>query len=450
MSLSLRVGQLIYTRVEAAFSPQRKSGFQTVCHSTSLTASAVQAIEQRVQCFQQQADIVRWQFFRLDSGAFVLTHTCLLTRPDTTITDATGRSGAFLVHGLVLTPEQFATIDYNPWAILTAYPFQYDPQSMLEHIAQTAEDGHHTQVTPHSLPTVIANNASATAQELVALARQAHDVTRKGQSLLLVGSAEAITDVLRTAFALMPRQQRSACSFDTCIDRCASRPGLYWMVGASTRPYSGNYLYIELREPHGVFASGRNAEVKGMLAQRSPDEGERELQPEPEAVLAQRSPDEGEREPQPEPEAVRVQRSPDEGERESQPEPEAVRVQRSMDEGERGLQPDAVLTQSSTDEPEREPQPEAELTQRSPGEPERELQPEPEVVLAPRSPDDASVRSARVRPRRSSGRTVMSGRPRARGVQRRSRPNPALVSRRNKASVWAWLLSFLFGLLKRR
>ncbi len=431
MSLSLRVGQLIYTRVEAAFSPQRKSGFQTVCHSTSLTASAVQAIEQRVQCFQQQADIVRWQFFRLDSGAFVLTHTCLLTRPDTTITDATGRSGAFLVHGLVLTPEQFATIDYNPWAILTAYPFQYDPQSMFEHIAQTAEDGHHTQVTPHLLPTVIANNASATAQELVALARQARDVTRKGQSLLLVGSAEAITDTLRTAFALMPRQQRSACSFDTCIDRCTSRSGLYWMVGASARPYSGNYLYIELREPHSAVTSERNAQAKGMLlAQHSTDEGEHESQPTvPDGIDAQLvgwgktptyagSTDQGEREPQ---------RSGAFG---ADAQPEAVLAQSSTDEGERELQPEAVLTQSSTDEGEREPQ--------------------PEVVLAPGSTDDISVRSARVRPRRPSGRTVIADRSKARGIQRRSRPNSALVSRRNKASVWAWLLSFLFGLLKRR
>ncbi len=397
MSLSLRVGQLIYTRVEAAYSPQRKSGFQTVCHSTSLTPSAVQAIEQRVQCFQQQADIVRWQFFRLDSGAFVLTHTCLLTRPDTTIIDATGRSGAFLVHGLVLTPEQFTAIDDNPFAILTAYPFQRDPQSMLEHIAQTAEDGHHTQVKPQPVPAVVDGNVSTTVHNLVALARQARDVTRKGQSLLLVGSAEAITDALRTAFALMPRQQRSACSFDTCIDRCTSRPGLYWMVGASTRPYGGNYLHIQLQEPHRAVASRASVQAKGMLAPGSMAEREHESQPAvPGRIDAQ---------------------------------PEAVLAQSSTDEGERAPQPEAVLAQSSTDGRERAPQ----------------------HTVTARSTDDVSVRSARVRPRRpSGGRAVTSGRSKPRGVQRRSRPNSAPVSRRNKASMWAWLLRFLFGLLRRR
>lgn len=387
---SLRVGQLIYTRVEAAYSPQRKSGFQTVCHSASLTARAVQAIEQRVQCFQQQADIVRWQFFRLDSGAFVLTHTRLLTRPNTTIIDATGRSGAFLVHGLVLTPEQFAAIDDNPFAILTAYPFLHDPQSMLEHIAQTAEDGYHTQVRPQPVPAVVDDNVSTTVHDLVALARQARDVTRRAQSLLLVGSAEAITDALRTAFALMPRQQRSACSFDTCIDRCTSRPGLYWMVGASTRPYSGNYLHIQLQEPHGAVASRANAQAKGMLAFGSMDEREHELQP---------------------------------------PVPNGI-----------DAQPKAVLVPDSTNEPVHEPQQTVTAGADT----------QPEAVLAPGSTDDVSVHSARVRPRRSSGRTVMSGRSKARGVHRRSRPNSALVSRHNKASVWAWLLSFLFGLLKRR
>ncbi len=415
MSLSLRVGQLIYTRVEAAYSPQRKSGFQTVCHSTSLTPSAVQAIEQRVQCFQQQADIVRWQFFRLDSGAFVLTHTCLLTRPDTTIIDATGRSGAFLVHGLVLTPEQFTAIDDNPFAILTAYPFQRDPQSMLEHIAQTAEDGHHTQVKPQPVPAVVDGNVSTTVHNLVGLARQARDVTRKGQSLLLVGSAEAITDTLRTAFALMPRQQRSACSFDTCIDRCTSRPGLYWMVGASTCPYGGNYLHIQLQEPHRAVASRASVQAKGMLAPGSMAEREHESQPavpgridaQPEAVLAQSSTDEGERAPQ----------------------PEAVLAQSSTDGRERAPQPEAVLAQSSTDGRERAPQ----------------------HTVTARSTDDVSVRSARVRPHRpSGGRAVTSGRSKPRGVQRRSRPNSAPVSRRNKASMWAWLLRFLFGLLRRR
>ncbi len=401
MSLSLRVGQLIYTRVEAAYSPQRKSGFQTVCHSTSLPPSAVQAIEQRVQCFQQQADIVRWQFFRLDSGAFVLTHTCLLTRPDTTIIDATGRSGAFLVHGLVLTPEQFTAIDDNPFAILTAYPFQRDPQSMLEHIAQTAEDGHHTQVKPQPVPAVVDGNVSTTVHNLVALARQARDVTRKGQSLLLVGSAEAITDALRTAFALMPRQQRSACSFDTCIDRCTSRPGLYWMVGASTRPYGGNYLHIQLQEPHRAVASRASVQAKGMLAPGSMAEREHESQPAvPGRIDAQ---------------LVGWSKTPT--------------CAGSTNQGERAPQPEAVLAQSSTDGRERAPQ----------------------HTVTARSTDDVSVRSARVRPRRpSGGRAVTSGRSKPRGVQRRSRPNSAPVSRRNKASMWVWLLRFLFGLLRRR
>lgn len=246
MSPTLRAAQLIYTRVEPDYSPQRKSGFQTICQSASLTAAEVQAIEQRVRCFQQQADITRRQFFRLESGKLVCTHTRLLTNPDTTIIDATGRSGAYIVHCLILTAAQFAQLDENPFALFDHYPFQTEPQAMLAHIAATANDGYHTEV-----PALRANAPApgwtvGAARRIVTLAQQAGQPAQKNQAVLLVGREEAITTAVRVAFGLLPRAQRAGCSFDTCIDRCTPAPGQYRIVGSSTRQGGGGFVSLDL------------------------------------------------------------------------------------------------------------------------------------------------------------------------------------------------------------
>ena len=81
---TLKAAQLIYTRVEAAYSPQRRDGFQTVYRSATLSPSDIGAIEQRIQCFQPPTSaVVRRQYFTLCTGAVVLTQTRQIeTHPD--------------------------------------------------------------------------------------------------------------------------------------------------------------------------------------------------------------------------------------------------------------------------------------------------------------------------------------------------------------------------------
>lgn len=247
MSHLLRVAQLIYTRVEAAYSPQRKSGYQTICRSASLSPAELTAIEQRVQCFQQQNNIVRRQCFRLSSGKVVLSQTTLLTSPNTTIIDSSGRTGAFIAHCLVLTATQYAELGAMPFAVFDHYPFQHEPQAMLQFIGRTADDDYHVQleVVPPGVPARTVWSIGE-ARKLVALALQAEQLSSRGQSLLMVGDETKIHAALQLAFALMPPDIRKTCSFDTCIDRCVPRAGLYWLVGALKRPSSGSYIEVDL------------------------------------------------------------------------------------------------------------------------------------------------------------------------------------------------------------
>ena len=111
MTIAVQAHQLIYTRVEPAYSAQRKGGFQTVYQTPMLTAAEVVAIENRVQSFTPLTNgQVRYQYFPLDNGALALTHSCKITS-HRAITDAEGRTGAFLAHCLIFSPEEFAKVN---------------------------------------------------------------------------------------------------------------------------------------------------------------------------------------------------------------------------------------------------------------------------------------------------------------------------------------------------
>jgi len=246
---TIRAVQLIYTRVEPAYSPQMKSGFQTVYRSDSLSSADVNAIEKRIQCFRpNQPTLVRHQFFTLNSGAIVLTNTIQIdSHPE--ITDMTRRRGAFIAHCLILSRMEFRKVDYNPFVILDHYHFLDDAEDMV------AAFGQATGVAPlveieverprYSPPS---SWSGAEALKLVALAVQGEQLIRSRQSVLLVGNDDDTHEALQIAFSLLPKSKRLVCTFDTHIDRCPTRQGLYWAVGATTRQSSSSYIAVNATE----------------------------------------------------------------------------------------------------------------------------------------------------------------------------------------------------------
>ena len=88
------------------------------------------------------------------------------------------------------------------------------------------------------------NWSGAETLKLVSLALQADTLTKKRQSVLLVGEGEHINEALKTTFFLTPKSKRLACSFNTYIERCPTQRGLYWAVGVTTNQGSSSYILV--------------------------------------------------------------------------------------------------------------------------------------------------------------------------------------------------------------
>lgn len=236
---TVAANQLLYTRVEPAYSAQGKGGFQTVYKTPSLSANEVTAIENRVQSFApMEMSQVRYQFLRLESGSFVITHSCRI-ESHVEITDAERRRGAFIAHCLLISPTEFAKVQNNPFTLFANFDFIGTPTLMVENF------GRATGIAPvatiainRSYPITAATTADWKAQEiskLVALAESATNFQPQHQSIQILGEHTEVLAALALAFHLIHQQTRTFCSFDTYAENASTKPGDYWAMGRTQR-----------------------------------------------------------------------------------------------------------------------------------------------------------------------------------------------------------------------
>jgi hypothetical protein len=233
----LRGWQMIFTRVEPEYSPQRKSGFQTVYSSRELPMADIKQIEKRVQCFQtNDPTLERWQFFSLESGLVVLTHSVTIeSHPQ--IIDRNRRGGIFLAHCLIFRREDFQRLAHgDPFGILDRFDFVRDAITMVESFssAEGREPRCEFEMGDRGRPSADPRWWTERVK-LVGLAEQAPVLKTRAQSILVHGSPHQISDLLRAVFQWMPRRMCLDCSFDTHIERCMVPQGLYWAVGLPAR-----------------------------------------------------------------------------------------------------------------------------------------------------------------------------------------------------------------------
>ncbi len=263
---TIHAAQLIYTRVEPAYSPNKKTGFQTVYKTETLSPTDVDLIEKSIQCFRpNQSSGVRLQFFRLDDGSVVLTHTRSI-EPHPEIVDKTARSGAFLTHCLIIKQPDFDLISYNPFIILKDYKFLGDVESMI------ATFGKATGVAPieeikvtsplNYLP--LSDWSGREVQKLVELAGQRASLKDKRRSLLFLGKDKDIYEALETAFFFTPSLQRLECTFDTHIDNCSIQPGLYWAVSIAQKQKEQSYIVVDTAERRIVDQIEDQSEIRDL------------------------------------------------------------------------------------------------------------------------------------------------------------------------------------------
>lgn len=236
--ITVSASQLIYTRVEAEYSPRRQPGYQMVYSSPSLSPAEVALVEQRVQCFKPPRPTdARLQCFPLLEGRTAIGRTVQI-RADPIITDRSARPGAFLAHCLVLAAAEFALLEHNPFPLFEAFPFLDDPALLVsDYLGATAVAEPATVVVPDQ-SSFATSWSEAKALKRIGVGLRAARLVRARQSFALIGPAEDIAAALRTSIERLPPARRKACSFDTCADGCAVAPGTYWAVGMA-QPHSG-------------------------------------------------------------------------------------------------------------------------------------------------------------------------------------------------------------------
>lgn len=251
----LKVSHLIYTRVEPAYSPESRNGFQVVHVSPEIRGDAAE-IERMVECsslsrWHYETGTPEYRYFWTQSGLAVVAQTVPMP-PDRTVIDSMGREDShFLVHALVLHADQFVRVRNDPFAVIegaTREGILTDSVELLvEYLRETPP--HSTVSIPRRRELVddIPNGWKQDLEKLALVTQGAGDITSRKQSLLLLSDDSShVYSLLSTLLYLMDVESRIHCTFSTYVDGCWPRAGTYWAVGARSRGSSSGFNTMEM------------------------------------------------------------------------------------------------------------------------------------------------------------------------------------------------------------
>lgn len=222
--------QLIYSRVEAKYSPVGKGGFQTVYASKELSRQSVETIEGYVRVFDvSDPAIRRRQFFAIDPNQIVVTQTLGLTG-SREILDSTGGGGVFLAHCLVFSRNEFSQIESNPFWVFDHFTFLSDPEEMVKNYHQASGKEPLVSIEVRTDYPECSPECIKIAPKLIALF---DSVTKAPQDarIQFVGSPNQIEDCLRTLILFIHPSKRIQCGFDTHAVRISADAKQIRLVG---------------------------------------------------------------------------------------------------------------------------------------------------------------------------------------------------------------------------
>lgn len=254
----LTLRQVIFTRVEPAYSPNRNSGFQVVYSSKSLSRDEVEEIKKRVEGFYVPPPALppssvppptRAQFHILKSGAAMMAKTVVL-ETDREILDKESRYGVFLAHVFIADATSFGLVYNNPFAVLDNAPFITTTDQFRNIIAEYGQGtGTAPEITVYAQSS-LASMHSWSADEfskLASLAEGAEALRATSKTLQIVGSQDEILEAIRAA--MIATRNRRDCTFDSNIDRVSIPSGQrYWAVGVPEKKGGSQYVLVNARE----------------------------------------------------------------------------------------------------------------------------------------------------------------------------------------------------------
>lgn len=233
----VKADQLLYSRVEADYSPKRSPGYQVVYRGQALKEDLIEAILPLIQSFPIPFNIkaltqeewpIRYQYFRI-LGRDVITHTVIVK--DQHIVDSTRE--AFLVHALIFNQNDFSAIGGNPWTVIKQVEFVSSPQVMVDRFGKRFDQLSKVSISPFHLDCPKGWSAGET-EKIVQIIPSKND--RLKYPIEIASKENLIEDVLHLAALLAPPESRPLLTFNTYIGKNSpSSDSIYWAVGTNQR-----------------------------------------------------------------------------------------------------------------------------------------------------------------------------------------------------------------------
>lgn len=228
----LTVDEMIFARVESAYSPRGSAGYQTVHRTRGLDDSTVKTIEERVQSFAvQDLGFIRRQFFQVRSRWVVTATRVVESHPE--IIDRSKRPGAFLAHCWIIGESEFAYAANNPFRLFARMDSPFDPEDLREHyLSHEHRDREPRQVQASHVDPASHQPGGAALLSLIQLARKADPDGERETSHVFLRREVDLNSALEDVFYHLPAPYRLRCTFDTGVDGARPRAGMYWAVGS--------------------------------------------------------------------------------------------------------------------------------------------------------------------------------------------------------------------------
>ncbi len=211
--ISIHYHEFIRSRLEAAFSPHGKAGYQTIYVSPDAPSEFQDATIQRLSVYRAQEGFsCGWKCFFTSDARIGLVRT-VSVQTNLEMVDSAGRPDVCLAHGLLLDQASSKKIEFNPFALIDSFQFVSHPKE----IVGPAKEKRSTtlQLAPHSLPkTVKATWKGSQIKQWLALGLQARGHKSPQKLLSIQGDHEETLRALRILFELLPLSARRNCSFD--------------------------------------------------------------------------------------------------------------------------------------------------------------------------------------------------------------------------------------------
>ncbi|MPL97681.1 hypothetical protein SDC9_43873 [bioreactor metagenome] len=230
---TIEFSEMLYCRVEPQYSLQHMPGFQTVYKSDDLLEKEIDQIEERIRSFQtDNKRNVRYQFFKIDTGRFILTHSVVIDS-DPVIVDKCQREGMFLSHCLVITPQEFLKIKNNPFQIFNNFTFIKSADDLVEkYIKSGVTKPSKISLNLSTIP-IIGEYFWKEALVINSLAEQIFKPQLNSSTLAILGNSDEILNLISALFFYTLPTMRLKYNFDSFVDPNGKNWGDLKIVGIS-------------------------------------------------------------------------------------------------------------------------------------------------------------------------------------------------------------------------